>query len=350
MQPVWKVSPPLLKRTVVNITASDPAVDRRLGKGNLGPAFDSGYETDYEVDENDSIFEDYGTRICDNEEIPPEDNDLTSYLSTQSYWCFHDLPDILYVLQPRDRDAKSQEKPNVTSHPIYTHINIRKFDVLPAQISSKVEGWRVIAWLRLDARIKLRDIVDRMHPRTFVGLPGYSPEAWYRKVHARVALRCKQTYKGLNIVRWWDQDTTHLEQVEGLMRTAGIPIERNSTRGVTPGLIDLKRGEAAGRIPMPSNMRPYETMERPPPIRGMRQLVPHYPPYPPVPGEETSGDNNRETSSEGNESSQSDSSATNKAGGNGPVYDPALMEDSGPSLAVKKPSAVNQLLSEFQGS
>lgn len=36
-----------------------------------------------------------------------------------------------------------------------------------------------------------------------------------------------------------------------MLKASGIDTENNSTRGLTPGLIDPSKGEAGGRIPIP---------------------------------------------------------------------------------------------------
>lgn len=276
----------------------------QLGDANLGPEINSGYTTDYEVDEDDPVFYGYGFRICDNDEIPPEDHDLTTFRADQSHWSLNNLPDILYVLIPREQDTAPQQKPSVIEHPFFPNLEIRKFDVLPDQISSKVEGWRVIAWLRMDARIKIRDIVDRMHPRTFDAPGGYSSLDWYLKVLSRVAWRCKQTYNGFNIVRWWNEDHTHLNKVIKLLEDAGIDKSLNTTRGITPGLIYPERGERGGRIPVPSDFHSrwiYVTVQQQLPLpRPARNRIPSFnPPYPPVPGEESDEDDAQGAPGEG---------------------------------------------------
>lgn len=264
----------------------------KAGDANIGPDFYSDYATDYEIDEDDPVFEEYGSRICDNDEIVPDDNDLTSFRADQSDWNLHNLPEILYVLEPHAEDTRSPLTPYLIDHPFFTNLIIRKFDVLPDQISSKVEGWRVIAWLRMDERIKIRDIVDRMHPRTFDAPRGYTPADWYIKVLSRVSWRCKQTYNDFNIVRWWNKDTTHLNKVIKLLEDAGIDRALNTTRGITPGLIDPKR-ERAGRISIPTNYYKrffYGTAQQPslPPSSGKQ--VSNFPPYPAPPGEESDED------------------------------------------------------------
>lgn len=293
--------PPKLPQGNITSGASGFTGEGRPGDANIGPDFYSDYTTDYEIDGDDPIFNDYGSRICDNDEIVPDDNDLTSFRVDQSHWTLNNLPEILYVLKPRAEDAISPLTPDLIDHPFFTNLIIRRFDVLPDQISSKVEGWRVITWLRMDGRIKLRDIVDRMQPQTFDAPGEYIPSDWYIKVLSRVSWRCKQTYKDFNIVRWWNQDTTHLNKVIKLLEETGIDRALNTTRGITPGLIDPKHGELAGRIPIPNNHYEryfYETTQLPPLPPSTGKQLSNFPPYPPPPGEESDADETRGRSNE----------------------------------------------------
>lgn len=353
-----------LTRPQGNMT-SDTSGDRdsrQQRSASLGLGLDSGYETDYEIKEDDPVFEGYGLRICDNDENFPDDDDLTASHIGQIHWRLSDLPDILYVLQPREEDAKSEETLDVIDHPVFSSQKIREFAVLPDLISSKVEGWRVIAWLRLDARIKLRDIVDRMNPKIFRDLPlGYSQKEWYMKVLSRVALRCKKTYEDFNIVRWWNEDTRHLDHVIELLETAQIDTEMNTTRGITPGLIDPARGEPGGRIPILGDQPSYETVWRPV-SHTVKRSIPNEPEYPKLPGEESDEEETHGTPKGNHRSSQSKSSTPPGQDESGVIYsdptntnppvDPSMIGDSA-GRGLPAPGAISvsqQLVRDFQAA
>ncbi|KMU76163.1 hypothetical protein CISG_05531 [Coccidioides immitis RMSCC 3703] len=60
--------------------------------------------------------------------------------------------------------ARKSDPVQLKPSPYYGQAPIRVFDILPDRISSNVEDWRVEAWLRLDRRIRLKDITARMAP------------------------------------------------------------------------------------------------------------------------------------------------------------------------------------------
>lgn len=119
--------------------------------------------------------------------------------------------------------------------------HIREFLVLPSQISTQVEGWRLEAWWRLDRRIEAQDILDRMDPRV---------RAHYGIEESELEMRREQFRRDFCVADWRSQ--VSINQLIRMMKREGLdPVVTNSTRGFTPGLIDPEKGEAAGRIPIP---------------------------------------------------------------------------------------------------
>ncbi|KAE8354311.1 hypothetical protein BDV28DRAFT_156323 [Aspergillus coremiiformis] len=164
-----------------------------------------------------------------------EDDDMTASHVDQDRWSLENLPDILYVLKPEQ--PKSRHVIRTTAHVVFgKHINV--FAVLPDQISSKVEGWRLEAWLRLDRRITVQDIIDRVNPK-------YR----FRLTPADIELRRKTFREKFHVACWGAQKSVN--DVYRRAASMGINPSLNSTRGLTPGLIDPSKGEAGGRIPLP---------------------------------------------------------------------------------------------------
>ncbi|KAF5864360.1 hypothetical protein ETB97_007922 [Aspergillus alliaceus] len=164
-----------------------------------------------------------------------EEEDMTASHLDQDKWSLENLPDILYVLKPAH--ARSRHVVRTTAHKVFgKHINV--FTVLPDQISSKVEGWRLEAWMRLDRRITVQDIIDRVNPN-------YRP----RLTPLDIELRRKDFREKFHVACWGAQKSVN--EIYRLAASKGIDPALNTTRGLTPGLIDPSKGEAGGRIPLP---------------------------------------------------------------------------------------------------
>lgn len=112
---------------------------------------------------------------------------------------------------------------------------VRSYHVLPVQISSRVEGWRLEAWMRTDRRITAQDIIDRINPRYGITVTDIKAR--------RVEFREK-----FHLADW---DARPNAVLKAKLIIAGLNPNSNSTRGLTPGLIDPKKGEEGGRIPLP---------------------------------------------------------------------------------------------------
>ncbi|KAL2219872.1 hypothetical protein M432DRAFT_606857 [Thermoascus aurantiacus ATCC 26904] len=127
------------------------------------------------------------------------------------------------------------------SYPIHGQY-LREIPVLPDNISSNVEEFRVEAWMRLDRRIRLCDITNRMHPMFRI-----KPNALQQR-----GVRFR---KAFSMLAWGsgNKKTAELEaELVKAMIQKGIDPALNSTRGLTPGLINPELGEAGGRIPVPA--------------------------------------------------------------------------------------------------
>ncbi|KAK2875609.1 hypothetical protein FQN49_001569 [Arthroderma sp. PD_2] len=184
----------------------------------------------------------------------------TSIVPSQSSWSFENLPDVLYIFRGPDRprgDAGVPLKPSTWegSPPL------RCFSILPDRISSTVEEFRVEAWMRLDRRIQLHDIVDRMFPDC-------------RIVANTLQQRGVRFRQAFSLASWGvssRQTDKAIDNIRGKLVERGIDLQANTTRGLTPGLVDPRRGEEGGRIPVPAQYkRRKDTTIR----RGMAAPIP----------------------------------------------------------------------------
>ncbi|KAL4747123.1 hypothetical protein BDW72DRAFT_209856 [Aspergillus terricola var. indicus] len=162
------------------------------------------------------------------------------YIPEQASWSLYNLPEILYVIRPPDEYRSKATLPvQKSSYRIFgKHVN--NFEtILPRQISSNAEGWRLEAWMRHDPRITAEDIIDRVHP-------------FYRKYISSVQIhnRRKEFREHCNITCWEAGfDNNDNVKITNLLEECGYePWSTNSTRGLSPGLINPAVGEAGGRI------------------------------------------------------------------------------------------------------
>ncbi|KAL4980197.1 hypothetical protein BDW66DRAFT_167201 [Aspergillus desertorum] len=167
----------------------------------------------------------------------------TSYHPGQAHWSWEDLPDILYQLNPDD-DERRLKDPGLMRYPIHGKY-LRDLPVLPDNISSTVEEFRVEAWQRMDARICLEDITARMHPDFRIK----NNALQQRGVRFRQAFSLKAWRSGNKRSAQLEADL--LRRMEEL----GLDINSNSTRGITPGLVNPQLGEEGGRVPIPKGWR-----------------------------------------------------------------------------------------------
>ncbi|GKZ33645.1 hypothetical protein AbraIFM66950_003671 [Aspergillus brasiliensis] len=174
-----------------------------------------------------------------------DSGDFTSFHPDQQDWSWDNLPDILYQLKPTG--PKSKLEPPLMSYEIHGKF-LRDIPVLPDHIASDVDEFRVEAWMRLDRRIRLGDIVERMSKEFRI-----APNALQQR-----GGRFRQAF---GLLAWDSGNKLSRELESKLMQTLmehGIDPALNTTRGLTPGLINPALGEAGGRIPLP----PTYTLEK----------------------------------------------------------------------------------------
>ncbi|OAX83006.1 hypothetical protein ACJ72_02637 [Emergomyces africanus] len=161
----------------------------------------------------------------------------------QTEWSVDNLPDILYVFRPTAPQVRSQKTMPMKPSPWGSGLDLRVFDILPDRISTNVEEFRVEAWMRLDRRIQLHDITDRMNPE-------------FRIANNALQQRGVRFRQAFNILSWGSgnkQTKVVEDQLEQKMQARGIDPTLNSTRGLTPGLINPTLGEAGGRVAVPES-------------------------------------------------------------------------------------------------
>ncbi|KAH2760526.1 hypothetical protein KXV94_007298 [Aspergillus fumigatus] len=166
---------------------------------------------------------------------PGAADDQTTPHGDQIYWSLENLPEVLYVLRPRTDYRKSRHRVYKTTNAL-TGKQINDFAVLPCQISSCVEGWRLEAWMRLDRRIAQQDIIDRVNPK-------------YKLTAEEIESRRENFRNAFHVANWNMQKS--IWEIDRIVKAIGVDTRKNTTRGLTPGLIDPSKGEAGGRIPIP---------------------------------------------------------------------------------------------------
>lgn len=97
------------------------------------------------------------------------------------------------------------------------------------RISSNVEDWLLETWFRLDQRITWADITDRIHPR-------------YRPCFNTLQMARSRFREGFNLSAWGPhrnhRQVANELALEAAVRASGINLNDNTTRGLTPGLVD----------------------------------------------------------------------------------------------------------------
>ncbi|RHZ44411.1 uncharacterized protein CDV56_102957 [Aspergillus thermomutatus] len=177
---------------------------------------------------------------------------ITSFREDQKDWSWDNLPAILYQFKPTKEEEKKEREPPKMK--VLGGKRVKDIEILPDHISSDVEEFRVEAWMRLDRRIQLQDIIDRMHEDFAIERNALQQ----RNVRFR---------KAFNLIAWssGNKISSQLEQdVLQRMIDHGIDPTLNSTRGLTPGLINPELGEEGGRIALPDNYGPEKRGHRGP--------------------------------------------------------------------------------------
>ncbi|OJJ87145.1 uncharacterized protein ASPGLDRAFT_43637 [Aspergillus glaucus CBS 516.65] len=172
-------------------------------------------------------------------------SDTTSPHLDQAHWSIDNLPSVLYALRPGTQYIKSRARVRETPHKIFNK-HVRDFSILPSRISSKVEGWRLEAWFRIDRRIEAQDILDRVDPR-FRG----------EVSSLEIELRREEFRRLFHVADWKSQ--VSINEVARVVHRKGVDLGLNTTRGVTPGLVNPEKGDEGGRIPVPAEKKREKT-------------------------------------------------------------------------------------------
>ncbi|RMJ28374.1 hypothetical protein PHISP_00761 [Aspergillus sp. HF37] len=182
----------------------------------------------------------------------------------QVHWSVDNLPSILYQLRAVETGIPEQ-RVGMKDDVLYGK-RVRDLPALPDHISSNVEEWRVEAWMRLDKRIRLGDITDRMHPE-------------FRISNNTLQQRNGRFRQDFHLISWYSGNRKSAEieaKVVQKLIENNIDPALNTTRGLTPGLINPEMGEAGGRVPLPANWsglkitRPRERRAATPPQTAQR--------------------------------------------------------------------------------
>ncbi|KAI1909068.1 hypothetical protein LOZ61_005209 [Ophidiomyces ophidiicola] len=166
---------------------------------------------------------------------------------SQRHWSLHDLPDILYQFQPTQRFTRKHPEVPEKPSPYPGGPNLRCLDILPDRISTNVAEWRVEAWMRIDRRVRLQDIVDRMLP-----VLGVTCNSLQQR-----GVRFRQLF---HMITWGTGNQRTKEQrvkLIALLQRKRISLEKNTTRGLSPGLIDPSNPRSE-RIPLPKDYKPSQ--------------------------------------------------------------------------------------------
>ncbi|KAL8796515.1 MAG: hypothetical protein Q9195_001189 [Heterodermia aff. obscurata] len=190
----------------------------------------------------------------------PDQNDPTAYIVTPR----GDVSkqDVLYRIAPPStraafsKTAKPPQKKDTNGNLVFESWPIDPanprplidYPVLPDQIALNVEWWRLAAWRRLEPRLSWADIVMRMRPAE--GLRTRDAAIDTRAMNARIFHKRNEF-----AILSWDNSRGGKDEdliVEKLCAYPGA-IESNSSRGVTPGLIDLTGPDVeTNRVPLPN--------------------------------------------------------------------------------------------------
>ena len=161
-------------------------------------------------------------------------------MPSQVSWTIHNMPDILYQWKPTAANLSTGEV-GLKPYLIFDKV-LRDFDVLPDRISSNVEPWLLQAWFRLDSRIRWEDITDRIEPSARPKWNTMNMDCVRQRED--FFMRPWSTSKGVST-------RTRDAAFERLLRKAGIDPARNTTRGLTPGLIDPNAGLNCAKVLVP---------------------------------------------------------------------------------------------------
>ncbi|KAL8713742.1 MAG: hypothetical protein Q9220_002268 [cf. Caloplaca sp. 1 TL-2023] len=205
-------------------------------------------------------------------EIGKDDyTDVTSFHPGQANWGPENIPDILYVYKPPQewQDFKRRPErngrrparlPPAKRNPDGTVVleqwpldpqrpqELLDFKHLPDQVGTREYWWVFEAWRRLDPRIRWKDIWMRQKA-------GNRSKS---ETGNGIEMLVSRSRCHLNIIAWEPQkphlnrhrrQSEHQAKIEEKMTQ--VQIDNNTTRGLTPGLVDPAQGENSRRIQWP---------------------------------------------------------------------------------------------------
>ncbi|KAL8720703.1 MAG: hypothetical protein Q9225_002469 [Loekoesia sp. 1 TL-2023] len=187
-------------------------------------------------------------------------------LLRQANWSEQHMPDILYVFKPpqgwinfkqshtkrrhlpppkKDDDGKTiyeqWPKDPVNPEPLLD------FKHLPDRIGTRDYWWVYEAWRRYDPRIRWKDIFMRQDGTVRSSGPNGSTiqplVGRNRTIHKMISWHDQEDSLGGNNRPKWIDEMTNQQKLD------------NTTRGLTPGLVNPTLGEAGERIPFPNRIK-----------------------------------------------------------------------------------------------
>ncbi|ERF73093.1 hypothetical protein EPUS_06554 [Endocarpon pusillum Z07020] len=195
--------------------------------------------------------------------LGPRFDRKTDFRMDQAEWSVDNLPDILYVFESPDDyyHANMLREPPLKPYTVHG-VTVRDIPILPDRISPDPEGWLYECWCRFDPRINYkRDIEPRI-------CPDQRPDYPTRFSQSRLRFR-----QDCHLLAWavkgkhYDKDRNTIINVA--TNNDVDVMATNSTRGLTWGLADPTKGKDSRRIPIPDPIRPKNTRDTGPPMRGV---------------------------------------------------------------------------------
>lgn len=203
----------------------------------------------------------------------------TSWRADQALWSEQNLPEILYCFDRPELwlTPKDLREPPLKSYRV-NGFQLRDIPILPDHVSLDLEGWRHVAWTRMDPRISSKDITDRMGLQSNMTANPRSRKK-LRCQNSTIQMRTARFREDFPALGWvkkggnFDKDRRKLKT---RLQVADINLNRNTTRGVSWGLVDTTKGESGGRIPV------AETKSWPNSVEQQPELLPNLPTSLPV--------------------------------------------------------------------
>ena len=113
-----------------------------------------------------------------------------------------------------------------------------------SQISTNEEWWWFHLWRRIDPRIQWKDITMRMEIDQRTGEND-------SKIHNRISNMSRRVWgKHYFMLSWFNKQPVNRAHIYHALQNVNIPLHLNTTRGLTPGLVDPDQPEGP-RIPRP---------------------------------------------------------------------------------------------------